>query len=191
MRDAGTYGPLGQRLLAMGVMLVLSWPAAVLADGYGRAPLMEGERIRIATPSAEQPIEGRVLRADGSAIAVTRHDGRVIEVPRAAIERLEVVRGRRSYRRRGAIIGGIVGAGFILGGYIFDSSCPNWGDPRCVMYPAAISAASAALVGSVGAGIGSLIHQDRWVRLYPGRYPGRVRVVPTRRGVAFGVSVRF
>jgi len=178
-----------RRLLTTGLVLLLLMPHAfVLADEGPGGPLAEGDRIRLKAPGvADQTIVGRLRRADQSALAVTRDDGSVVDVPRSAIQELEVARGRRSHAKKGAVIGAAAGVGFVLAVYAAESGCGS--DPRCDIYPAVLGAVLAATGALVGAGIGAMVRTDKWVKVDPGRV--RVGVAPTGRGVVFRVSVVF
>lgn len=174
------------------LVLLLSMPSApVMANDAFSEPPVEGDRIRLnASGMGDRPIIGRLLSADQSAIAVTRDDGRVVDVPRSAIQDLEIARGRRSHAKAGAVIGGAAGVGVLLAGYAVSPSegdCDS--DPRCGLYPVVLGAAFAAIGGLVGAGIGKLVKTDRWVKVDPGRV--KVSVAPRGRGAALGVSVAF
>jgi hypothetical protein len=132
-------------------------------------------------------IVGRLRRADQSALAVTRDDGSVVDVPRAAIRELEIARGRRSHAKKGAIIGAAAGAAFVLAVYAAEKDCGS--DPRCGTYASAGAVGFAAAGALVGAGIGAMVKTDRWVKVDPVMV--RVGVPPTGRGVALSVSVVF
>jgi len=174
-----------RRLLTTSLVLLLSMPPAfMLADEAPSGPPAEGDRIRLKAPGvADRTIIGRLLRADQSALAVTRDDGSVVDVPRSAIQELEVVRGRRSHAKTGAAIGAAAMVGVVLA-----TPCDSSVSP-CDAYSAVYAVFFGLLGAAVGAGIGKMIKTDRWVKVDPGRV--EVAVAPMRRGVAFGVSVRF
>jgi hypothetical protein len=178
-----------RRLLTATLALLLSMPPAfVMADDASSTPPVEGDRIRLdASGVGDQPIIGRLLSADQSALAVTRDDGGVVNVPRSAIRELEVARGRRSHAKKGAIIGAAAGAGLILAAYaVSEDDCDS---DACGVYAVAYSTAFAAFGGLVGAGIGKMFKTDRWVQVDPGRV--KVSLAPRGRGVALRVSVAF
>ncbi len=178
-----------RRLLPTSLVLLLSMPCLpVLADEASSAPLAEGDRVRVrASGAADRAIVGRLLRADQGALAVTRDDGSVVDVPRSAIQALETLRGRRSQANKGAAIGAGAGAGVVLAQTAAEGGCdPDRGG--CAVNVAA-GLVYAALGALVGAGIGSMVRTDRWVKVDPGRV--KVSVAPTRRGVAFSVSLGF
>ena len=106
-----------RRLLSTSLSLVLSIPClSVLADETTGPPLAQGDRVRVRAPSvADGAIVGRLLRADQGALAVTRSDDSVVDVPRSAIRALEIFAGRRSHPLKGAAIGALAGAGVVLG----------------------------------------------------------------------------
>ena len=178
-----------RRLLTTSLLLLLSMPRAfVLADEGPGGPLAEGDRIRLKAPGvADRTIIGRLRRADQSALAVTRDDGSVVDVPRAAIQELEIARGRRSHAKKGAIIGAAAGAGFVLAAFAAEKGCDS--DPRCGIYSSVFATVFGATGALVGAGIGAMVKTDRWVKVDPGRV--RVGVAPTGRGVVVSVSVAF
>ena len=179
-----------RRLLPTTLVLLLSMPCLpVLADETPSAPLLaEGDRVRVRAPGvADRAIVGRLLRADQGALAVTRDDGSVVDVPRSAIQALEILRGRRSHPKKGAAIGAGAGAGMVLALTATEGGCdPDLGG--CAVYVAA-GVLYAAVGALVGAGIGSMVKTDRWVKVDPGRV--KVSVAPMRRRVAFGVSLGF
>lgn len=177
-------------LLTTSMVLLLSIPCtAVLADEAPSGPPAEGERIRLKAPAvAGRAITGRLLRAGPSALVVTRDDGSVVDVPRSAIQELEVARGRTSRAKTGAVIGGAAGAGAIVAAYAADGGgCHS--DARCVIYPIVLGAASISIGAVVGRAIGEMVGTDRWVKVDPARV--KVALAPTGRGVAFAVSVGF
>ena len=183
-----------RRLLTTTLALLLSMPPAfVMADDASTTPPVEGDRIRLNAPGVgDLPIIGRLLAADQSALAVTRDDGSVVNVPRSAIQELEIARGRRSHAKKGAIIGAAAGAGLLLASYaVSDDDCDS--DARCGIYPVVLGAAFAAIGGLVGAGIGKMFKTDRWVKVDLGRVKVSVApsVAPSGRGVALRVSVAF
>jgi hypothetical protein len=175
-----------RKLLTTSLVLLLSMPGVfVMADEAPSGPPEEGDRIRLKAPGvADRAIIGRLLRADRSALAVTRDDGSVVDVLRSAIQELEVARGRRSQATKGAAIGAAAGAGALLAAAV-GGGCDS-DDPRCVIYPVVLGA---VIGGLVGAGIGAMVKTDRWVKVDPGRV--KVAVAPTGRGMAFAVSVVF
>ncbi len=113
------------RLALLLVLMLVSFPGA--AGAQESLALSSGSRVRVWTSSAAGPVTGKVLRVDASAmmLAVDGSEPPIV-VPRDAITRLDVSRGRRS-RGKNALIGALVGlaaAGIVLAG---DTSGPNGG----------------------------------------------------------------
>ena len=153
-----------RRLLSTSLSLLLSMPClSVLADETPGPPLAQGDRVRVRAPSvADRAIVGSLLRADQGALAVTRSDGSVVDVPRSAIQALEIFRGRGSHPGKGAAIGAVAGAGVVLEQTLAESGCdPDLGG--CPLY-FVVGAVGAAVGALVGAGIGAMVKTDRWVR---------------------------
>jgi hypothetical protein len=177
------------RLLTTSLVLLLLTPAVFLfADEAPNGPPARGDRIRLHAPLvADRTIAGRLLLADEDALVLSRDDGGVVSIPRLAIQDLQVARGRRSYAKRGAVIGAVVGTSVLFASYAADGFCDH--DPACIIYAPVVSGAAGMFLGVVGAGVGAVVRTDRWVSVDPGRL--KVTVAPTRRGVVLGLSIAF
>ncbi len=162
---------------ALGVLVFLQL-VLVLESQSLAAQVEAGSRIRVTTmPSSPGRRIGTLVSLDQDTLRWSRWDTTsVIKVPIASVARLERSIGRRSNTGRGAMIGGLIGAGFGLFLGIAASTDDGWDVGVDDM---------AAVTGIVGAGglgvgaiIGSLSIRDRW------------EPVPLRKTIS-GVTVSF
>jgi len=161
--------------------------------------LPSGPRVRLTAPSVSgKRLVGTVVGLDEVALTLQRHGVTdTMLVPRAAITRLEISRGRR--RSKGALIGAVVGLGSgVALGLATGSDCSSDPDLRAlfVAFFGGCKGTTRAVVISVatvpvGALVGFLVAPgEKWEASSPDRL--RIAVAPTRGGgVRAAVSVRF
>ncbi len=126
------------------------------------APVDSGSRIRITVnkPSKHFFI-GTLVSADADSLRFADSSG-VSAIPIASVDRLERSRGRRSNAGRGALIGGLIGAGagLVLG---LAASAEEGGWYEVGAEDVAVATVFlGAIAGSVGALIGAASKGERW-----------------------------
>src|SRR5512145_1698066 len=88
--------------------------AAVAAAAPEAAPSgwpVAGEKVRVTTFTGPRVQSGVVLQTDAQALTVSLGAGRPpVRIPLAAIERIDVARGRRTAVKQCAVVGGVAGA---------------------------------------------------------------------------------
>jgi hypothetical protein len=169
--------------MVLGV-LTLSLAAHTLAQRT--FTLVPGQRLRVTAPAqGAYDHEVRYVATSGDTLVLTA--GIAVMYPLADVVRLEILRGYRSHKWPGAVIGLVLGTaiGWRIGKAI-DGSCTGW----CYDYGQYAGPVVGALVG-VGAGavIGSSIRTGRWEKVPLDRL--RVSVVPARNGFGLGASIAF
>jgi hypothetical protein len=152
------------------------------------AQVEAGSRVRVTTsPATPGRRIGTLVSLDTDTLRWSRWDTTsVIAVPVPSVARLERSTGRRSNTGRGAMIGGLIGAGFGLFLGIAASTDDGWDVGVDDM---------AAVTGIVGAGglgvgaiIGSLSKRDRWEPVPLTHRAAATRAA--RRNIA-GLTIRF
>ncbi len=125
------------------------------------AQVATGARIRVTTTRHSRV--GTLVSIDGDSLRyTTSRTTEVTALPLASVVRLERSFGKRSAAGRGAMIGGLAGAGFgLFLGIAASTDNSGWWE----VGPEEIGAVT-AIVGAAGAGIGALIgaasKRDRW-----------------------------
>jgi hypothetical protein len=152
------------------------WTALALALITAAAPPPPespavGTRVRLTAPGAT--VEGTLVGADPTWLHVRRSEKAPIErVHRASVTRVEVLRGRRSAARKGALVGFGVAAATGVGLYVSVSGPSGSDTPRS----AGGFLVSAAVPGVAGAAIGALLglaaSRDDWREVPLGALPG-------------------
>ncbi len=149
---------------ALGVLVFLQL-VLVLESQSLAAQVEAGSRIRVTTmPSSPGRRIGTLVSLDQDTLRWSRWDTTsVIKVPIASVARLERSIGRRSNTGRGAMIGGLIGAGFGL----FVGVAASTDDTGFFEVGVGEIAALTGIFGAGGAGVGALIGslstRDRWV----------------------------
>jgi hypothetical protein len=128
------------------------------------AQVEAGSRVRVTTaPATPGRRIGRLVSLDTDTLRWSRWDTTsVIAVPVASVARLERSTGRRSNTGRGAMIGGLIGAGFGLFVGVGASTDNSGFLDVGVEEIAALTGIFGAAGAGVGALIGSLSTRDRW-----------------------------
>ncbi len=150
------------RLWSVGVGVVAGHLLLLVTAPSVTAQADSGTRVRASTSSGyRRSWVGTFVSLDADSLRLLRRDS-LVSLPVSSVVRLERSRDRRTSAGRGAVIGGLVGAGtgLLLGvlasndeGDLYEVST---GDVFVVTL----------IVGAVGAGIGALIgsisHRERW-----------------------------
>jgi hypothetical protein len=146
-------------------------------------PVVVGDRVRITAPSlVPKRAEGTLAAVDPNTFTViSKDDGRTIEVPRSEVTKLEVVRGRKSHAKTGALVGIAWGVAF---GIVLSNP-----PAEATHFQVDGGALLAGIVVGVamGASIGAVIHTDRW-KTMPAN---AVAVVAPAPGGGVAVALRF
>lgn len=162
---------------------------AALTDvaAQGSLSLVPGQRLRVTAPArGAYDLEARYVGTVGGTLILSA--GLNVMYPLADVVRLEVLRGQRSYKWPGAVIGLVLG--MVIGrsiGKAIDEPCEGW----CWDFAQPIGTVVGGLVGVAGgAAIGSRIRSPKWEQVPLDRL--RVSVVPQRnRRFGIGISVSF
>jgi len=175
----------GRLLVTAGAILLLPVARAI---PQSMDAVREGTRIRMSGPTIQgSPLVGTLVGVDALRLTLELDASHELQsVPRSAVEKLEVSRGRRSYTKKGALIG--FGMGAIVAGAALvavSSGANGWSvDSGDVV-------AGVCLLGGGGAALGALVgagsSTERWEEAGPERFV--LRIVPTPGGV--GVSARL
>ena len=149
------------RAIAMFVLLQVG----VLLEAQALPAQVEaGSRVRVTTaPVSPLRRIGSLVSLDSDSLRYSRWDtSSVIALPLASVARLERSTGRRLNTGRGAMIGGLIGAGFgLFLGIAASTDNSGWWEVG-VDDIAAVTAILGAGGAGVGALIGSLSRRDRW-----------------------------
>lgn len=161
--------------------------------------LSPGERVRFSCPELGTDRQEATLLEIRADTLVVEYERRHVDssrrvrretvtsgIPLAELCSLEVVTGRRTNAKKGAIIGGSVGAGLILVSAAV-MAAGDWG-PTVGEFVRPLVVWTAIGAG-IGALIGSASHTDTWEEAALGQL--RVSVVPRRDGAVLAASVSF
>jgi hypothetical protein len=164
---------------ALGLLALLFGGLLLGVPSLG-AQIEAGARVRVTTqPASPGRRIGSLVSLDGDSLRYSRWDTTsVIALPLTSVDRLERSIGRRSNTGRGAMIGGLIGAGFgLFLGVAASTDNSGWWEVGVDDI-----AVATAIVGAGGAGVGALIgslsKRDRW------------EPVPLRKTVT-GLTLRF
>jgi len=153
---------------------------ASLAQAQAAGASLTGQRVRVTTGQARQPLTGALVDITPGVLTIrTDPSTAPVNVRRADVVDLKVSRGSRRHTLKG-LLGGAAAWGAIVGVLAATNSLPESG----VNEPLFIG----GLLG-VGAGIGSLIKHEHWQRVPVSAVA--VSVAPGTRGVAVGLTLRF
>jgi hypothetical protein len=191
---------------AMGRSLMVGLMASLVGAGAARAedqrPAASGPRVRVtAAGISAKRLVGTLTAIDQTNLTLRREDGHAVEVPRAAITRIELSRGA-SRKGKGAGIGALVGIGaaVVLGVAAGDDcSFPpaRPGDLDLVerldrnlcLGRGQVALVAALLTVPLGTLLGyAAAPGERWVATTPDRF--RMSVAPVRGG-GVGASLSF
>lgn len=185
------------------MLMVMSSMAAHSAQaqvaGASVPTVAEGTRVRVAAAHRGDAITGVVVRhSSDSLILRSDKDSGTVALPTAQLSRLEVSRGRRTQKVRGAGIGFLSGA--VIGALV---GLATYEDPSCSgeawvcldFGPQFDAAVGATLLGGVGALVGTMMgsrERELWrpAPASPG-WDARLGIGPARGGVALTASLVF
>jgi hypothetical protein len=173
-----------KRILAGSLSLALAVPTAA-AVAQEPPEVTPGTRVRISAPTvAKKHFVGTITAWDPENLTMTSDKGPIV-LPRGAVSRLELSRGRKSRGRKALLGAGIGAAAGALVGFAHGSDPPG---SSIVAFDAGTYALT---FGALGAAAGALIGVaitpgERWEELPPTRF--RVSVGPVR-GHGLGVSL--
>jgi hypothetical protein len=157
-------------------------PAQVLRPG-------PGQRVRFTTLT-EPRRTATVIETEADAIVVSLAGGRkIVRVPLADVQRLEVSAGRRTYASEGALLGTITGG--LLGGLAGASGCFQSEDCDGGTYAVIGAVVVGTLSGLLGAGVGALCQTEKWERIDTPHVQLQLGPASARGGVALGLRVSF
>lgn len=163
------------------VGVVLLFPSAFAPLHGQESPIQAGVRVRvIAPPFTDGRLIGTVVAADASVLLLDTVSvagvGSSFQVPREAIESLEVSLGKQANPWKGlglgALGGAVLGAGLVGIACGADGGCPS-SEVSPVVWVANGAVLGAAAGAAVGTVVGALVRTERWER---------VEGVPKRRG---------
>jgi hypothetical protein len=155
---------------------------------WGQAPTpLPGSHVRLRT-IAGATIEGSLLTVGPDSVILGGERGQ-IEVSRAAVQSLEVRRGRGSQWRSGAEIGWFTG--FVATSAVYAARMRRCVGLDCARmlrweYYAATGGLAGALVGGLA---GAAFRHDHWERVPLGPLHPQIAVQASDQGL--GVSIRF
>lgn len=177
---------------ASGLILAMLGGSALAAAGEGLtlADLSSGDRVRLRLASGGKQVRGTVDAAGPSEVVVRPKDPAQppLRLSPQQLTKLEVVRGRRSRWRGGAIIGFVPGA--LMGlAVVGNREC----DPDCDHTGAAVGygLVGGAITGGLGALIGLAVKTDRWVPVEARRPKLAWALSPIQGGFRTDLSLRF
>jgi len=169
--------------MVLGVLML-----SLAADALAQRPLtlVPGQRLRVTAPAqGAYDHEVRYVATSGDTLVLTA--GIAVMYPLADVVRLETLRGYRSHKWQGAVIGLVLGTaiGWRIGKAI-DESCEGF----CLDLAQGPGTVVGALVGvTAGAVIGNRVRTAKWEAVPLDRV--RVSAVPARRGLGLGASLTF
>jgi hypothetical protein len=189
-------------LLSLSTLLAGRPPAASAESEALTPEALVGLRVRITTSAEEthsKRLKGVVAGFDGARFMIDPLEGPGERrfLPMAAVDGLEIYRGRKRATKDGllggAILGGAAGAVFgWIGGVM---ACDGVADCSPAAKQAAGFVGGAALGGliggGVGAGVGSLFTRDAWEPAQLAPRKAAFAIQPMRRGLRVALSVRF
>lgn len=141
-----------------------------------------GERVRVTTSPPDARFDGYVQESPSDSLQLRLTDSKLLSVPREDIVLLERYMGKRTFKKRGFLIGGGTGAAVgIAAGLLAEEDCGLisffCGTKERLQWTAVIAGYSGLICGAVGMAIGAVIERDRWekisststsgIRLYP------------------------
>ena len=162
-------------------------------------PLAEGTRVRVSTAHRREAITGVVVSHSADSLVVrSDKDSGAVALSTAQVSRVEVSRGRRSQKARGAGIGFLSGAGIgaLVGVALYEKPSCGGESWVCLDFgPQFDAAVGAILLGGVGALVGTRLgsrERELWRPASGGLgRDARMGIAPARGGVALTASLTF
>ncbi len=168
----------------------LSLPGALVRRDRETLTVSTGSHELRRFPAGGARLIGHVSGAHDRAIFLELEGGKGdVEIPREAIERLDVASGQTNQARTGALVGLVtvgvpLGASAVLLSYLVASETSAAHPARTAALGAAASLAFGACVGAI---VGSALRAPKWEKL---DLRGGVAPLP-HGGIAAGLTVRF
>ena len=165
---------------------------AAADDSVTLADLSRGDRVRLRLSSGGKTVHGTVDAAVPDEVVVRPKNPAqpLLRLSPQQMEKLEVVRGRRSRWREGAVIGFVPGAVFMgLAVVALDDCYRDCGDKTGEVLGYGL--VGGAITGSLGALIGLAVKTDRWAPVATGRPKVALNLAPTKGGFRANLSLRF
>ena len=176
-------------------LLVASLGASAHAaadDSVALADLSLGDRVRLRLSSGGKTVHGTVEAAGPDEVVVRPKSlaQPLLRLSPQQMEKLEVVRGRRSRWREGAVIGFVPGAVFM--GFTVLALDDCYSDCDSNVGPVlGYGLVGGAITGSLGALIGLAVKTDRWAPVATGRPKVALDLAPMKGGFRANLSLRF
>ena len=155
-------------LVRLSCLLVLLYTSVATAQGMG-------ERLRVTTLSAQ--FDGLLSNKNTDGIELTLDNGSPLSVSHQTIVKLERYAGKRTYKKRGFLIG--FGLGAVAGAAAGLASSSSFDlmpiGPVTALFTAAVLGSGLGLVGLVA---GAAIETDQWKEI-PKSSWGKLQFTPT------------
>ena len=174
------------------IVAALCAPVVVAAeDNLTLADLSRGDQVRLRLASGGKSVRGTLDAAGPDEIVVRPRDPAQppLRLSSRQMAKLEVVRGRRSHWRRGAVIGFVPGALFMFWFVRALGEC--YGDCGFDSEAVGYGLAGGAITGTLGALIGLAVKTDRWVPVEARRPKLALTLAPAKGGFRADLSLRF
>jgi hypothetical protein len=165
--------------------------AAAAAD-LALTDLSSGDRVRLRLSSGGKTVHGTVDAAGPDEVVVRPKDiaRPLLRLSPQQLEKLEVVSGRRSRWREGAVIGFVPGAVFMGFMVLALDDCYSDCDDNTVGV-VGYGLVGGAITGGLGALIGLAVKTDRWAPVATGRPKVALNLAPMKGGFQANLSLRF
>ncbi|MXZ74551.1 MAG: hypothetical protein F4207_03975 [Gemmatimonadetes bacterium] len=141
-----------------------------------------GERVRVTTSPPDARFDGYVQESPSDSLQLRLTNSNLLSVPREDIVLLERYMGKRTYKKRGLLIGG--GAGALAGitaGLLAEEDCGLisffCGTQERLETTAMLAGIFGLTSGAVGMVVGAVIERDQWEEI-PGSRTSRIRLSP-------------
>jgi hypothetical protein len=190
MLNADRRTDMKKTVLAIVMTLVaIGAPLFAAEQPPAHSPLKPGDRVRVRASTIPTEAVGEVVEAAPNVLTIRLPDRPdTIEVPIAAVTRLQRSLGTHKDIGKSALIGGLIGAGAGVAFVAFASGSEGCEGP-CGFWALVFGAVGGGAGALVGTGVGAARKTERWERIPVGRVG--LSVVPERRGGGVALSVRF
>jgi len=182
---------MGVRWATWLILGALSAPAVAGAeDSLTLANLSRGDRVRLRLSSGGKTVRGTLDASGPDELVVRPNDpGQPpLRLSPQQMAKLEVVRGRRSRWREGAVIGFVPGALFMGFMDVALDDCYRDCDRSGVLIYGLVGG---AITGTLGALVGLAIKTDRWVLVQKRSPKVALALAPTKGGFRADLSFSF